>query len=356
MKLLSIQYLRAIAVLLVVYCHAIDIQMEFGVSKQQNFYYLQNFGAIGVDIFFAISGFIIAYIAQDSVGPKQATDFIKKRFIRINPSYYFASIFALILILLSHQHYLWLVIKTITIIPIFDYGKIFWPPLLSIGWTLGFEWFFYLIYAILIYFSIKKKSAYLILILGTLTLLGFIFPFKEIHYTFITNPITWEFCFGVLIAYLYRRITISLNLAVLLLSVGLAVFLLNIFFGYGDLSEAPNILAGKYCWQRVFQWGVASALIVCGTLFIEKKLGVRTFKNKTLTLIGDASYSIYLIHYLFFMALDLLFKKIQFQSYGINSDLLIALLVIVATIIGIVYYKFVEKFLIKKFSQIILRK
>lgn len=355
MKLLSVQYLRGIAALLVVYAHAIDLQMKFGISRQQNFYHWQHFGAIGVDIFFVISGFIIAFIAQDSLGPKQAFAFVKKRFIRINPSYYFASILALLILVIFHQHFLWAVIKTITILPIFDYGKDFWSPLLYVGWTLGFEWFFYLIYFILIYFSIRKRSIWLISILGCLTLLGLIFPFKEAHYTFITNPIVWEFCFGVFIAYLYKNVSISLNFAILLLSIGMIAFLLNIIYGYGNINLAYLILQGKFCWIRLLYWGMPAALIVFGTLFIEKALGVRTFKSKTLILIGDASYAIYLIHYLFFLTLDLISKKINFKFDWINPDLLIICLVLVATLMGVAYYRFVEKKLIKKFSQLILR-
>jgi exopolysaccharide production protein ExoZ len=81
MKLNSIQYLRAIASILVVYCHAIDIQVYFGISRQQNFYYLQNFGAIGVDLFFVISGFIITYVSRNVLADIPSTKiFLQKRF------------------------------------------------------------------------------------------------------------------------------------------------------------------------------------------------------------------------------------------------------------------------------------
>ena len=49
MKLNSIQFLRAVAALLVVYVHAIDLQMRFATSHQQSFFYLHRKGAAQVE-------------------------------------------------------------------------------------------------------------------------------------------------------------------------------------------------------------------------------------------------------------------------------------------------------------------
>ena len=354
MQLLSIQYLRAIAVLLVVYCHAIDFQMKIGVSRQQNFYYLQNFGAIGVDIFFVISGFIIVFIAQNAAGSESAIYFLKKRFVRIIPSYYFASFIVLIIAILTNQHVYWAVIKTITILPIFDRGTEFWSALLFVGWTLSFECFFYIIYATLIYFSISRKTIFLIMIFGMLTLVGVLFRINEAHFNFYTNPLVWEFCFGVIIALIYKTAKVKSSFAFLILTLGIVGFLINLFSGYGRVSEATDILAGKYCWQRVFYWGVPSALLAFGALFIEKSSANGIFKNGMLTLLGNGSFSIYLVHPIFFMILELSVKK-QNAWQQINPDLLVIILTIIASLLGIAYYKTVELFLIKKFNKIILK-
>ncbi|RYZ36844.1 MAG: acyltransferase, partial [Sphingobacteriales bacterium] len=85
-KLCSVQYLRAVAALMVVHCHAIDLQMQLGTSWQQHFRYLQNFGAIGVDIFFVISGFIISYISRAEHGVAAAKDFMLRRWVRVAPA------------------------------------------------------------------------------------------------------------------------------------------------------------------------------------------------------------------------------------------------------------------------------
>ena len=210
-RLNSLQYLRAIAALLVVYSHAISF-IGSGNSFQTNFYYLRSFGAIGVDIFFIISGFIIAYISNDFLGKNKTKKFLIKRIIRINPSYYLISIIALLLRFISKSEIKFPfeeLVKTFTILPIFDYGEKFWKPILYVGWTLAFEWYFYLFYAILIFFKIRNKSIVIIVTFIILVLLGIIFPNKNIQYKFITNPLVLEFCLGVLLATFYKKIKIS---------------------------------------------------------------------------------------------------------------------------------------------------
>jgi peptidoglycan/LPS O-acetylase OafA/YrhL len=146
----SIQYLRAIAALLVVYCHAIDCQIQFGTSTQQKFYYLENFGAIGVDIFFIISGFIISYITATASKQLTIKEFLKRRFIRIVPIYYLVTAILFIIFLFNSAYHVEYssVLKSLTILPVFDSGISFWYPILFIGWTLSFEWFFifYIVY------------------------------------------------------------------------------------------------------------------------------------------------------------------------------------------------------------------
>jgi peptidoglycan/LPS O-acetylase OafA/YrhL len=81
MKLGSIQFLRAIAAILVLYAHSIDLQMGYSHSFQQDFFYWQNFGAFGVDIFFVISSFIISYSAGSYKGVREVGGLIFYRLV-----------------------------------------------------------------------------------------------------------------------------------------------------------------------------------------------------------------------------------------------------------------------------------
>ena len=73
--LLSIQYLRASAALMVVVYHAMMLApVDFGI------------GAAGVDLFFVISGFILWTIARER--PLTPLEFLKRRWIRVAPLYW----------------------------------------------------------------------------------------------------------------------------------------------------------------------------------------------------------------------------------------------------------------------------
>src|SRR6185503_159586 len=165
MKLNSIQVLRTMAALLVVYAHAIDVQIQFSVSYQQHFFYLGDFGAIGVDLFFVISGFIITYVADQYKGTKQGLHFLAKRFKRINPVYYLASLIAFGVYVLhlwkNAELYRIRMDKTLHSIAdtlfILPPSGAYYNPLLALGWTLGFEWLFYLLFFLTILSGTRYK-------------------------------------------------------------------------------------------------------------------------------------------------------------------------------------------------------
>lgn len=356
MKLNSIQFLRAIAALLVVYVHSIDLQMGFGVSKQQNFFYLQNFGAIGVDLFFVISGFIITYVANKYTGIEQGFQFLNKRFKRINPVYYIAS---LLFFAISILH-LWVTKKavliywdakissffdTILIVPVSD-SFLKFSPLLIIGWSLAFEWLFYIIFFLLIISKIRNKELFFGLFIGILVTMGYLLKIPDLRYIFVTNPIMLEFLIGIIICRLYLKFSqIPTWISVTTLTIGISSYILLIIFGFGSLSELMAVLSGQLSMKRFLLWGIPSAFIAFGCIFLEKNNRVtKVWNNKWILLAGDASYSIYLMHLTTFSLFTILYEKVGFF---IPADLAVIVQVVVATIISIGFYKWVEKPLIQ---------
>jgi exopolysaccharide production protein ExoZ len=197
-RLKSIQALRALAAVLVAYCHSIDIQMQFSVSRQQHFHYLENFGAIGVDLFFVISGFIITLVARQYVGAKQGLRFLAKRFIRINPIYYVASLLFEAVLLLKTMILLPAdvrfslftsglpasIMSTLLIVP--TSGKLLaYSPFLVVGWTLAFEWLFYALFFLLIWSRTPYKAAGLFLQIIVLVVAGSLFRSADYRVVFL---------------------------------------------------------------------------------------------------------------------------------------------------------------------------
>jgi peptidoglycan/LPS O-acetylase OafA/YrhL len=106
----------------------------------------------------------------------------------------------------------------------------------------------------LIVFSVKKKHFFLIVILGILTLAGFLFPISNIQYTFITNPIVWEFCMGVLIVEHYKRYDIPRYVTLLVLTGGILIYGVMVFKGFGSVSDEWLTLSGINSWKRFIIW------------------------------------------------------------------------------------------------------
>ncbi len=356
-KLYSVQYLRAIAALMVVYCHAIDLQMLFGTSFQQKFLYLENFGAIGVDIFFVISGFIISYISRSENGPAAAKDFMLRRWIRVAPAYYVASAILFCLFAMSSHFEVKApqIIKTLTILPLFDHGQYFWSPVLVIGWTLSFEFLFYILNAILIAFAAVKRDLYLVLIITVLFLLGLFIQTDNKQWNFITSPMILEFAFGVFIAMIYKsKRYVPVTISLLLILTGVVMFLRLIVFGYGEVSEVLFVLANKSVETRILLWGLPSALLSAGIIWLEKAKPEWIGKNKFLLLLGDASYSIYLAHPLCYAMLGSLLRRAYFLSH-LPGDVLILIFVCLATASGILFHLYIEKPLISKLNGLLLK-
>jgi len=82
-----------VAVILVVHCHTID---HWKNTLQGHFFYLENFGAVGVDIFFVISGFIITIISYPYAKDKRGFYFFIKRMARVVPLYWLVSLWIVV--------------------------------------------------------------------------------------------------------------------------------------------------------------------------------------------------------------------------------------------------------------------
>ncbi|MCK1733287.1 acyltransferase [Bradyrhizobium sp. 138] len=83
-RLPGVQLGRAVAALAVFYFHTHLALVYFDKSQLVTWKFLADRGADGVDLFFAISGFIVCYIS--TVPGYTPFSFLAKRFFRIYPS------------------------------------------------------------------------------------------------------------------------------------------------------------------------------------------------------------------------------------------------------------------------------
>nr|WP_241517538.1 acyltransferase [Serratia marcescens] len=152
-KLTSLQWLRAVAVLLVVGWHVMVKANVLNITSEQYF----AIGNAGVDLFFLISGFIMAYTLHNQ---EDGYIFFIKRIARILPLYWLFSLAALIVYLYnpnmvnSHAEYT-TIFNSFTLFPVENHAM-----LIDVGWTLRYEFVFYTILSICLFFKKTLRLSY----------------------------------------------------------------------------------------------------------------------------------------------------------------------------------------------------
>lgn len=328
---ITIQYLRGLAALLVVWFHA--TMMTAFAEKE-----FWHCGRFGVDIFFVISGFIMWTTTAHT--PRSPTNFWLARILRVVPLYWlFTFIFVLALlidpeaVLNPRSIDIVFLARSLLFIPATDPSIGTITPMLSVGWTLNFEMFFYVVFgAALLLSNARLRAA---AILGTfiaLSTAGYLVQIDSpIWYTY-TNPMLLEFGCGILIALSVHRI--EKNPAWL----GATLIMLSLILF--TISSIRSPVASD-----IFS-GIGAAFAVTGCLGLERFVKQRPLR--AVKFLGDASYSIYLAHPFAQRAAFLIAAKVMgsaillewYRSY-------IAFAFIVGAVGGSITYVLIEKSFLK---------
>lgn len=216
MKFQSIQVLRGLAALLVVFYHAqgmqVHTQIASGPGQTTSFSGIWANGYAGVDLFFAISGFVVVWVTRNwPGGPSGMGEFLFARIARIYPLWWVAALLATAHYAFSHAdaqqwraqlqagetgEYL---LKSFLLIPQDDY------PVLSLGWTLVHEMYFYAVFALVLLVRQLGLTLLLSIWAGIIVVLA-VFDFGQhqgFSYTALAaHPLTLEFILGAFAALL----------------------------------------------------------------------------------------------------------------------------------------------------------
>lgn len=327
-KIYGIQYCRAVAAIFVVLYHVGTTAEAY--NRQSIFSLLFNYGKYGVDFFFVISGFIIFNAHFEDIGVKgKSIIYIKKRFFRIYPIYFIIlTIKVLIFLCLSiqipeNQKSFGYFLNSYLLLPIENQY-----PFLSVAWTLSFELTFYTYF--LLAMKMQRRTFFL-LTLGWMLLIIF-YNINNLKYNFILNHLlnsyNIEFIIGVFASLIYREQKF-LNTGLKLVAI---IFLLFLFLDKTDSDLLMRIVLG----------GCFGIIVLVSANFSKiTKIPHSNFIDKTLQLIGNASYSIYLVHTLVITAIyKTLINLINIDSLGFIT-------LIFSLIIGITFWKFIESPLLK---------
>lgn len=324
----SLQIFRGIAALMVVVHHTVGSLKYYHNINNSFLDGIGMFGKFGVDFFFILSGFIISYSVYYKYSePESFKKYIKNRIIRIYIPYLPIGI----LMYFLYNYFPGFSngsreISLLTSLTLFPDGK----PALSVAWTLTFELFFYVVFSISFYS--KKVWNYFILF--------WIIIILTFNYTSLatlsinSNPVfnvvkstyNIEFILGYLLSLLIiRQIKISKK------TITFGLLFLTIIIGIKCITNQNTPFYFNYLFS--------------GIAFIVLYLVINNYKpkinnNSILMSIGNASYSIYLIHNPLQMLILRLYPKINSITNAIISVVIVLFL---SSLFGYIYYLLFEK-------------
>ncbi|SFS11006.1 acyltransferase family protein [Sphingomonas jatrophae] len=275
----SVQYLRAVAAAMVMLYH---VGYAFALLRDHPL--RPHWLAAGVDIFFVISGFVMVLSTErrEISGGR----FLKERLARVVPLYWLVTgVFVAIMaaqgrVLPDVEE----IAKSLLFI-FYDNPRTHEPsPIVTAGWTLNYELFFYLVFALLIRLATPLRiGAMAALFLGLAALRQFV-PHDDALLFRMTSPQPLEFVAGMALAY-QRHLLLRLPPALGTAALGAG------FVGLALIDSG---------FSRVVHFAPCATLIVAGTIACERLL--RTDRPLA-RLLGDSSYSLYLTHPLVLEAL-----------------------------------------------------
>ncbi len=280
-----VPYLRAVAACSVVMFHVIANYVPTDSLLQRHGVY--NLLSGGVDIFFFISGFLIRTTTYRRFGPDSLVDYLKKRFARVVPYYWLVTLTVMSISLLApgvfrSYHFEWRhALASMFFIPWPRPDGLVYPPLVQ-GWSLNFEIVFYLVFAALM-LGTQRERAFLWLLGGFSAAIGIAgLSGLNTDIFIVGNLFTLEFAFGVGFADLWRRREGRFAPSVGWLAASLGCLLLG--------STYTSLWGGH--------WGPQTlAFPLLGMAFLTLPAPrLPASMLALLALLGEASYSIYLVH------------------------------------------------------------
>ncbi len=325
LQMANIQCLRAIASLMVVWVHAKEQLPWLGET------FPSNLGAHGVDLFFALSGFIMVVSTWGkNISP---FDFMKRRLARIAPLYWLSTAFLLIMAYAAPN----LLKSTVISWPHVVGSFLFYPvespslhghfmPLVVPGWTLNYEMAFYGLFALSLLIGQRSRHYAVAIALIVIVCYGLVFkPPGAVG--FYTDAIILIFGAGALLGHLYCT----------------DFFRQRPVIGWGIIACATVFLLATQkidLYHRAIGAGIPALVVLFGACFLS---GEKRSWPKFLVSLGDASYSIYLSHvFVLAAARPLLAFTTKGEHNLAEAAVLMTCELALCSGIGLLVYKVVE--------------
>jgi len=282
--------------------------------------------SFGVELFFVISGFVICHAAA-----RDPRHFLLKRIARVVPLYWLATFGVALVALVAPALLPSTQVSGLNLLR----SLAFWPyqrgdgtdmPLLFLGWTLNYEAFFYVVFAVCLAISTRLAPwlALGLLVLAT-SLHGLVMPLGD-PLDFWTRPILLNFACGIVVWLVWRKTRADLHrispwVAGTVGLIAFAILVTGANHGVGGVLPSGGIVSGA----------LMLALLA---------LSDRIRWPQALLLVGDASYSLYLLHPYVLQAVN---RKIHAFGPDPRGVLATVLAVFAALALALVMFRVVER-------------
>ncbi len=301
-----IQFLRGLSVLLVFFYHL-----------KLNYF---EYGFLGVDIFFVISGYVITSRIYDEFQKTKRINilnFYLKRFQRIYPVLILVMSFTLILIIFFQPLDLFLNNLNVYFFSIFGISNLYYlfskknyfdtvfDDPYAHTWSLGVEEQFYIIFPVFLYFILKNFRNHnvinSVLILLIIISIFFSFNFEYDRKLVFYSPFFrfWEFLIGSTIFFVSKSIKFKNNLISIFILLMLMIFI--VFYKNSNLTNIIIIVT------------VLSSLFILSYQNNHNNISSFIIENKLFVFFGNISYSFYLWHLPLIYFYDLYFLENFFR-------------------------------------------
>jgi peptidoglycan/LPS O-acetylase OafA/YrhL len=311
-RLSNIQILRACAALMIVIYHCGIETGRLAASSGHDRLFDETPWGLGVPLFFSISGFIMVVTTADMSGsPTVALDFMRRRLIRIVPLYWAVTTVSLLAALILPS--------LMSKVPPGDNfyvvaSYLFWPamrlggeirPLATPGWTLNLEMLFYVLFAVALLLPRRQGMALIFAWLALLVTVRINGWLPGVALNFWGDPIVLGFLSGAAIGILYSRgLRLPKPWAAICLVLGVAAL----------FQHWPPDTAEDGLLKRLADGAPAAFLLTAFALGPQIKGRGRLWFAALL--IGDASYSLYLLQEFLLRLLSMAWVKTAAGSFA----------------------------------------
>lgn len=335
-RLVNLDYLRGICAFGIMIFH------YTGWGSEESNSFMGRVGIYGVSIFYILSGLTLHHVYDQKM--KTSTEgilsFFKKRIFRIFPLLWLVTMFS---ILLDPERFNWLDLF-LNCSGLFGFFR--WDHYFAMGaWSIGNELVFYAFFPFFLILSKYYKFYFMILIVFILAI-SFYFAFITLDLNFklaeqwrnYVNPFNQVLLFlGGFLIFSYFSKKESSNL----LYIYLLFFASILFVFYPVYGDSINIVTGfnKLLFTII-------CFVICIS-FYKINLKIPEFIHKPLSLLGESSYSVYLLHPIVISVVQIIGKQL-----GISGIYIIATSILFTLIISYFVYEYFEKYFIRKGNNI----